>query len=175
MRIGNICYTRRNMGDSPTLRLSSKVTLDSSACYSPDDYCAKKSPTTGCDSGSGDYSGCARTVMDGWAAYDTCENFNYRGLKWHVMTRSESTQGWLAGSYKRGSNGLMLCTSSTTDGEPTCDGNTSLVHIGGIKPGNYSGSTGLVSYGGGVVYDSGLNGYGLYSVRCTTDLTGTGL
>ena len=112
MRIGNLCVTRKNMGDSSTLKIPSTVTTveaNGDYCYSQSDKCCWKGTTsTGCNSSNGSYSGCNRTVCNYSAAQEICAKFNYAGKTWRLATGTEA-QYWAQNIYGIGNNGLMFC------------------------------------------------------------------
>ena len=118
MRIGNLCVTRRNMGDSTTLTIPSSVTVvnaQSEYCYSYNTKCCWKGATgNGCPLTNGDYSGCDRTVCDYSAAKEICAKFNYAGKTWRLPYQSEMAN-WANLTSGLGSNGLMLSNGGTSN------------------------------------------------------------
>ena len=112
MRIGNLCITRKNMGDSSMLPIPSSVniaTAGSDYCYSNSQRCCWKGKTSDyCDLSNGGYSGCTRTVCNWEAAKEICSKFNYAGKTWRLATLLES-ENWVMNSKGSGVNGLMLC------------------------------------------------------------------
>ena len=112
MKIGNLCVTRKNMGDSPMLTIPLSVTTVNASgdtCYSQSVRCCWKGNTsTTCDSANGGYSGCTRTVCNYIAADEICSKFTYGGKTWRLPTKEEME---ILGNYTIGleSNGLMFC------------------------------------------------------------------
>ena len=116
MRIGNLCVTRKNMGDSLMLPIPYTVNIaeaGSEYCYSQSQKCCWKG-TTGinCDSNNGGYSGCTRTLCNWEAAKEICAKFNYAGKTWRLATIDEA-ETWGVATLGLGQNGLMLCNHST--------------------------------------------------------------
>jgi len=114
MRIGKLCVTRKNMGDSSVLPIPSTVVTakaGSDYCYSAIQKCCWKGATSNdhaCDSENGNYSGCTRTVCNWDAAKEICAKFNYGGKIWRLPTHSEMAN-WAINSIGLKENGLMLC------------------------------------------------------------------
>jgi len=112
MQIGNLCVTRRNMGDSAALKLPSDIVVanaEDEYCYSNSTKCCWQGNTAaGCDSQYSNYSGCNRTVCNWKAAKEICEKFNYGGKTWRLAT-SEEAATWVRHSVGLGQNGLQLC------------------------------------------------------------------
>ena len=117
MRIGNLCVTRKNMGDSPTLVIPSSVNVVQAPieyCYSQTNKCCWKGVTSNdCDSANGDYSGCNRTVCAYNVAEEICSKFNYAGKTWRLATTSEMAN-WINYSRTLKNNGLMLCDETSS-------------------------------------------------------------
>lgn len=117
MQIGNLCITRKNMGDSVNLTIPSGVNMrqiNQSCSPSSTNFCCWQGNTSGpyCDnSNGGNYSGCNRTVCDWWAANYICKNFHAGNYIWRLPTRSEMSN-WGVNSVKKGTNGLQLCDQS---------------------------------------------------------------
>ena len=113
MRIGNLCITRRNMGDSLMLPIPSTVnvaTAGNDYCYSNSQKCCWKGKTSDyCNTNAnGNYSGCTRTVCNWDAAQEICAKFNYAGKTWRLATNTERAN-WGINSINLANNGLMLC------------------------------------------------------------------
>ena len=114
IQIGNLCITKRNMGDSTALKIPSGVTVANvnQTCNSNSlNKCCWKGATSGVDcdnNGGGAYSGCNRTVCDWWAADYICKNFTAGGRTWRLATTSEMSN-WGTNSIGKGVNGLQLC------------------------------------------------------------------
>ena len=116
MKIGNLCITRRNMGDSGTLSIPSNIRIAQAGsgeiCYAQSEKCCWRGPTANqsyCDSANGNYSGCNRTVCNWEAADEICKNFNYAGKKWRLPTKEELTDLGYYYSIGIGADGLMFC------------------------------------------------------------------
>ena len=179
MRIGNLCVTRKNMGDSSTLAIPSTVTVaeaPSEYCYSQSNKCCWKGTTSvDCDSSNGGYSGCKRTVCNYSAAHEICSKFNYAGKTWRLPTSAEM-ENWINYSRKLGSNGLMLCDQKDTNGINTKCNQMSSVCLGGY------GNTCYAQYVVGqnnFIYNlfsswwhgtSTASAYTPVSVRCVTEM-----
>ncbi len=118
IKIGNLCVTRKNMGDSSTLRIPNTITVvkpSDEYCYSETEKCCWSGATggtsesTSCNDNNGGYSGCNRTVCNYNAAKEICAKFNYGGKVWRLATLEEA-QSWKTATIGLGSNGMMLCT-----------------------------------------------------------------
>ena len=126
MKIGNLCVTRKNMGDSTTLTIPSSITTVNGSgdyCYSQTQKCCWKGGTTistACNSNNGSYSGCNRTVCNYAAAEEICAKFNYAGKTWRLATRDE-TQNWGLNTFGINNNGLMLCGHNSNTAVSTCN------------------------------------------------------
>ena len=181
MRIGNLCITRRNMGDSTTLKIPSTVTTaqaGSEYCYSTEKCCWKGATSgTHCDSSNGDYSGCDRTLCNYAAAKEICAKFNYEGKTWRLPTASE-TNLWGNATVGLGSNGLMLCTQGVVSGFSYCSEQAQCKGVG--KNICYPRAV-LIKNGGNVTFSLGVFIPGVestdeayhhvgYSVRCVTEI-----
>ncbi len=118
MRIGNLCVTRKNMGDSLMLPIPYTVNIAearSEYCYSQSQKCCWKGTTgVNCDSNNGGYSGCTRTVCNWEAAKEICAKFNYAGKTWRLPTPDEA-QNWFDASLGLAQNGMMLCNHASND------------------------------------------------------------
>ena len=117
MQIGDICVTRKNMGDASILKInSSDVTIvkygetcysaSASCCWQPDGVLSKASCRS--FSSGGSYDACERTVCDADAAYKICNEFNYMGVKWRLPTLEEVINLFAISTYNLGDNGLRL-------------------------------------------------------------------
>jgi len=119
IKIGKLCFTRKNMGDDLSLTIPSTVNVVSagSYCYAETQKCCWKGKTAvTCDSEenlNGDYNGCNRTVCSWDAAVEICDKFNYAGKKWRLLTKKEANQltiyTFINHTVGLGNNGLMLC------------------------------------------------------------------
>ncbi len=113
MKIGKLCFTRKNMGDSGNLKIPSSVTtvqVGGDTCYSSSSNCCWKGQTaSGCDSKNGSYSGCNRTVCNYSAADEICKKFNYDNRTWRVPTKDEAWNIAMLHTIGMGSDGLMFC------------------------------------------------------------------
>ena len=125
MRIGNVCVTRKNMGDdSVNLPIPSTVTVaDASigqSCSSTSSKCCwKNTGSNWCDSTNGDYSGCNRTLCNLAAAEEICKNFQVGGGGWRLPTTAE-IQAFNLLSIEMGNDGLMLCDREPDNGSSWC-------------------------------------------------------
>lgn len=122
MQIGNLCITRKNMGDSYALSIPNTVTIaqaGSEYCYSTNQKCCWKGRTSNSCSDKFGYSGCTRTVCNFEAASEICRNFNYQGKKWRLATRSEMAS-WGQYSMGLGAQGLMLCDHTSGYQDSQC-------------------------------------------------------
>jgi len=115
MRVGNLCITRKNMGDSKLLAIPNSVhVVDvNESCYADISKCCWQGMTSpsGSDENqeySGGYSGRTRTVCNWEAANEICSNFDYAGLKWRLATQSEMAD-WGRYSINLKEKGLQLC------------------------------------------------------------------
>lgn len=185
VRIGNLCTTKKNMGDSPVLTLPDTINItqannSSSTCApSQNHFCCWRGETANpnyCDISYGGYTGCSRTVCDWWAANEICSKYNYKGYKWRLPISAEMSE-WDNYAAGRGSNALWLCHSQYGNygvafcNEGTCYGaltnkcwpngnwNSTLT---GLNAGYYSHNAGNFVGGSG-------NKISAYSVRCVTD------
>ena len=131
MRIGNLCITRRNMGDSLMLPIPSSVnmaTIGNDYCYSSSQKCCWKGATSSsCDSINGDYSGCNRITCNYAAAEEICAKFNYAGKTWRLATQEEAGS-WGINTFGLGNNGLMLCNSLNKASNVSFCGDTKLCY-----------------------------------------------
>ena len=127
IRIGNLCVTRKNMGDSTMLPIPSSINIATGQsgdyCYSQYSKCCWKGTTsTACNADNGGYSGCTRTVCNYSAATEICSKFNYAGKTWRLASLDEM-DNWTSYSLGLGTNGLMLCdqdVSGTTGISAQC-------------------------------------------------------
>jgi len=157
MRIGDLCVTRRNMGDSNLLKsrfpVDIRVVNNDEYCYANVEKCCwggNTANTNGCNAINGSYSGCSRTVCNFEAAKAICENFNYLGLNWRLPTQEEMSL-FQSKTSGLGDNGLQLCRESPGNdnvvasqcNRGTCRGtSTSGCRLYGLWFGNH----GLFSY-----------------------------
>ena len=124
MQIGNLCVTKKNMGDNSALTIASGVNVVNinRSCYpSSSNKCCWKGNTSGsyCDSAGGSYSGCNRTVCDWNAANYICKNFKAGGYTWRLPTIDE-TSNWAENSIGKGTNGLQLCDGNSGYSSAEC-------------------------------------------------------
>ena len=125
MLIGNLCVTRKNMGDSTTLKIPSGVNVvnKNNSCSSFDsNKCCWNGNTAGanCDNeNGGGYSGCNRTVCNGWAANYICSNFRHGDRVWRLPTVSEMNN-WNIYSSEKGLKGLQLCDYNKSQKSAWC-------------------------------------------------------
>jgi len=119
MRIGNLCITRKNMGDASVLQIPplagvSSVTAGSDYCHSSSTKCCWQGKTAGSCTNTtdvnGSYLGCNRTVCNWEAANAICANYNYGGKSWRLPTTAEMYE-WVYSSIGLKDNGLELCDS----------------------------------------------------------------
>ena len=178
MKVGNLCVTRKNMGDSPTLSIPSTINIaqaPSEYCYSQTNKCCWNGTTSvKCNSSNGGYSGCTRTVCTYNAAQEICSKFNYAGKTWRLPTTSEMTN-WINYSRGLGANGLMLCDeTANSELNAHCD------YASTECLGSYNNLcfAKLVISQGCKAYDlfssawrySDQNSYQPFSVRCVTEM-----
>ncbi len=184
IQIGNLCITKKNMGDSSTLPIPSGVTVanvNQTCNSSSSNKCCWKGATSGtnCDNANGGaYSGCNRTVCDWYAADYICKNFTAGGRTWRLATKSEMSN-WGTNSIGKGVNGLQLCdywsgySSAYCDSSYSCPGSTDdFCYPSEVWSSSVSGSN---SYGynlNGGSWDQNNQGR-LYadSVRCVAEVT----
>jgi len=187
MKIGDLCVTRKNMGDSQVLKIPDSVTKVSIGeyCYAEKDACCWQGNTSGgyCDSNGVSYSGCNRTVCNWNAANEICDKFNYLGVKWHLPTPEEYAlfQYYNSGL---GDNGLMLCSGAPTTTDTYCQSAAvcmgSSCHKNWCYPyviwGSGDKSTSINSaWSSGNAFGNYGNGKAnkicTYSVRCVTEMS----
>ncbi len=114
IQIGELCITKKNMGDGDSLIIPSGVNVVNAGnkCdANVTDKCCWKGNTSGtdCDNENGGaYSGCNRTVCDWRAADYICNNFTAGGYTWRLPTVSE-LMNWATLSKGKGIIGLQLC------------------------------------------------------------------
>ena len=184
MQIGNLCITRKNMGDSVNLPIASGVNIkqiDQSCPPSASNYCCWQGNTSAsnCDnSNGGGYSGCNRTVCDWWAADYICKNFHAGNYTWRLATTSEMS-GWANNSKGKGTSGLQLCdnpsgySSAYCDTTSRCSGaNGSYCRPFRVWSGTVNGSSNAYYYylSRGSWGQNNTNRTYAYSVRCVTEL-----
>ena len=188
MLIGNLCVTRKNMGDSTTLKIPSGVNVVNAGltCNSSStNFCCWKGNTAGtCDNGNGGgYSGCNRTVCDHYAADYICENFNEFGRKWRLATENEMFN-WHDYSVNLGTKGLQLCdggTNTSSSISAICQDSSFTTCLGSqngkcyaynLWSSNKSGTNNASEYYliSGIWYFADHLFTRAYSVRCVTEL-----
>lgn len=111
MKVGNLCITRKNMGDSSVLKIPSGIVVVEikEYCYSQNEKCCWRELTAGfCNNENGGYSGCDRTVCNYSAAQEICSKFNFQGKRWRLATIDEM-KNRMTYSVGLGTNGLMIC------------------------------------------------------------------
>ena len=183
MRIGDICVTRKNMGDSFSLVIPSSVTIVETGgfCDARKQKCCWKGQTGAaglCNSNNGGYSGCNRTVCNWSAAKDICAKFNYAGKTWRLPIVYEFSN-WGVNSIARGANGLMLCISESNFSDSaqcanpeSCFGSfNNFCGANLVWSGNSNGdvvSTSALYYGN--FYSNSYSYSGALSVRCVTEI-----
>ena len=184
MQIGNLCITRKNMGDSVNLPIASGVNIkqiNQSCSPSSSNKCCWQGNTSGsgCDNANGGgYSGCNRTVCDWWAADYICKNFHAGNYTWRLATKDEMS-GWANNSKGKGTNGLQLCdyysgySSAYCNKTSRCPGaNGSYCYPRNVWSGSVDGSSSAYGYylrwGSWLQYSSSRTR--AFSVRCVTNL-----
>ena len=183
MKIGSLCVTRKNMGDSTALRIPSGVTVanvNQTCNSSSSNKCCWQGKTADyCDNENGGaYDGCRRTVCDWYAANYICKNFTAGGRTWRLATSSEMSN-WATNSKGLGVNGLQLCdrwsgySSAYCDNSYSCPGSCyDICNPRLVWSGTVNGSSNAYNY----YLDSGSWGQNssyrtyAFSVRCVTDL-----
>ena len=122
MRVGNLCFTRRNMGDSAALpvRVSGVVVVkvDGMTCQTNYLNCCWQGD---CENSS-DYTTCKRSACNYQAALKVCSSLDIGGGSWRLPTHSE----YLTLAYHSaglGENGAMMAgDGATTYQEGICNG-----------------------------------------------------
>ena len=185
IQIGNLCITKKNMGDSSTLPIPSGVTVANTGqtCNSgSSNKCCWKGATSGtnCDNnGGGAYSGCNRTVCDWYAADYICKNFTAGGRTWRLATNSEMSN-WGTNSVGLGVNGLQLCdgwsgySSAYCRNSGSCPGSyIDLCRPFVVWSGTVGGSSYAYYYGlsSGSWTQSNKHRTYAFSVRCVAEVT----
>jgi len=180
MQIGNLCVTRKNMGDSYSLAIPTSVTVVSARneyCYSVSNKCCWKGETAGtsgkCDSANGGYSGCNRTICNYNAAKEICSKFKYGGKTWRLATRDEM-RNWGNSSIGLKENGLMLCdtvqdfsSACCTIGSNDCSGSADNTCRPAVVWGADKNTSSTVN--GIFGFSTAAENYA-YSVRCVTEM-----
>ncbi len=184
IQIGNLCVTKKNMGDGDKLTIPSGVNVvnaGTSCTPSSSNFCCWKGNTsnTDCDNANGGgYSGCNRTVCDWWAADYICKNFNAGGYTWRLATTSEMSN-WANNSVNKGVNGLQLCDSRSGYSSAQCRDTNSCPGSNGnwctpynVWSGTVDGSSYAYNYS---LISGGWSQGGLYrtlafSVRCVAQM-----
>ncbi len=129
MKIGNLCFTRKNMGDSAVLKIPNIITTVQAGedyCYSKYTKCCWQGNTStpSCNSPNGSYSGCNRTVCDWQAANEICKQFTFAGGGWRLPTNVEMQKYAENSTYGLGDDGLMLCQyNGAASGYSVCNTN----------------------------------------------------
>ena len=116
MKIGNLCFTRRNMGDSVMLAIPDGIKVVKAGgeyCPSGSMKCCwtQGTTTSSCNSTNVTYSGCNRATCNWEAANAICANFSVEDDKgqWRLPQNAELT-AYAANSFDGlGDNGLMFC------------------------------------------------------------------
>ena len=120
-----ICVTRKNMGDSTTLTIPSRVnvvSVNQNTCLaSSTNFCCWKGNTSGtnCNNLYGNYSGCYRTVCDKYAAAYICNSFRGGGKTWRLPTLNEMSN-WIDYSNYAVNNPLQLCSTTPSHSLTYC-------------------------------------------------------
>jgi len=115
MRVGNLCVTRKNIGDSvyyPIPKNADIIAVSYGAkCFaSSQNCCWQGAATSNCrDDYAPAYSACGRTTCNFGAAQELCSKLTYGGLKWRLPTFEEAESLFLQHNINLGNNGLMLC------------------------------------------------------------------
>ena len=185
IQIGNLCITKKNMGDGTSLTIPSGVNVvnTGTACSSSaSNLCCWKGATSGTDcdnNGGGAYSGCNRTACNWYAADYICKNFTAGGRTWRLATSSEISN-WGTNSKGLGVNGLQLCdylsgySSAYCGSSRSCPGSRDdWCYPYYVWSGTVDGSSLAYNYG---LYSGSWNqSYyyrtGAYSVRCVAEVT----
>ena len=182
MKVGNLCVTRLNMGDSSILSIPQGVTVAKTKtdyCYTQSDRCCWKGEisATSCNDDNGGYSGCTRTVCNLAAANYICSNFRYAGKTWRLATADEM-KNWEFHTFNLGANGLMFCDyagnfgSARCQSERNCKGAVndycSAWRVWGQVYSETSGYSFVI--GSGNVTNSRSTSYESGSVRCVTEM-----
>jgi len=188
IKIGNLCVTRKNMGDAPILSIPSTVTiakagLDSEYCESTNTKCCWKGATSAeeqdtiwCNSRYSGYSGCSRTSCNMAAAEEICAKFNYAGKTWR-LPKIEEVTNWGKYSINLGDNGLDFCDydwlsfaigSNACGYGSNCRGTDTYTRC---YPYNVRAANGYFYISRGIFSRTGSNNAtGGYSVRCVTEM-----
>ncbi len=188
MKIGNLCVTKYNMGDSTETAIPSgagvSVVRVGTTCGSRFDYSTKccwqgTTSESNCDATNGDYSGCNRTVCTWGAADSICAHFKQGNKTWRLPTTAEMSN-WLTYSKGKGDDGLMLCDANSGYSSAYC------FHSSYNCPGSYDNGCTPYAVWSSVLYKSKYAYYYTlsngswssnhplrtypFSVRCVTDL-----
>jgi len=123
MQIGNLCVTRRNMGDSLMLPIPPTVSIakaENEYCYAATTKCCWQGTiTTNCIDEKNSYTTCDRTVCEWNAAKEICNKFDYGGRKWRLATKEELSN-WSIYSVDLSDNGLSLCDTESPNYSNRC-------------------------------------------------------
>ena len=185
IQIGNLCITKKNMGDGDSLTIPSGVNVvntGATCSSSTSNLCCWKGATsrTDCDNnGGGAYSGCNRTVCDWWAADYICKNFTAGGRTWRLATSSEMSN-WSTNSKGLGVNGLQLCdlwsgnSSAYCYNSSSCPGSSNgWCHPYNVWSGTVNGSSRAYGYGlssGSWTQGNNYSRTNALSVRCVAQM-----
>ena len=185
IQIGNLCITKKNMGDGTSLTIPNALNVVNSrtSCSpSASNFCCWRGTTASpCDNENGGaYDGCRRTVCDWWAADYICKNFTAGGRTWRLATKDEMSN-WGDYSIGKGANGLQLCDTSSNYSSAQC-GNSNNYCPGSLNNQCISNflwsslqTSQCYSYGGGIyagklIQTSSICNYGS-SVRCVAEMS----
>ena len=122
MKIGNLCVTKYNMGDSDETAIPSEARISvvniGTRCGNVRNYtdkCCWKGATSGtpCNSANSDYSTCNRLACNWMAANAICAHYKKFDKHWRLPELSEMSN-WYTNSNNKGNDGLMLCDDSST-------------------------------------------------------------
>ncbi len=185
IQIGNLCITKKNIGDGTSLTIPSGVNVVNvnQTCNSgSSNKCCWKGATSGtnCDNANGGaYSGCNRTVCDWNAADYICKNFTAGGRTWRLATSSEMSN-WGANSVGLGVNGLQLCDANSGYSSAYCIHSNSCPGSGDgwcypylVWSGTVNGSSTAYNYhlNSGSWYLGNNYRTDAFSVRCVAEVT----
>ena len=130
IQIGNLCITKKNMGDGTSLTIPSGVSVTNTNQYydaSNRKSCWQGNTSSGCDNTNGGaYSGCSRTVCDYNAANYICSNFNAGDRTWKLPTKDEMSS-WANYSIGLGVSGLQLCDLNYGYSSAFCKGSNNCI------------------------------------------------
>ena len=198
MKIGNLCVTRYNMGDSTKTAIpsgSARSVSKTGRCATNVSNCCWSNTSLSTPfetSNSTSYSGRNRTVCTWGAANAICSNYTEGNKTWRLPTSAESTD------LRTNSASLQLCTSTVCAGTNYCrgahdngdddDSETCLPYLNWTKtnmsrgsgaytfvnPGYYAFNSNATFMNGaaisGTIIYSGSNSRSAFSVRCVTEM-----